>query len=152
MSPSPGWHPLVVHFPLALIFAAALLLLAARLLPREKHAATLAIVGTWNLCMGAAAAVFALGTGLAAVLDLHVGEAARQSISMHVKWAMFTTTALLLLAVWRGAGKAQDSRPSWLFIVLLLSVAGALAMTGYHGAENVYRFGIGVKEAAVRPL
>ena len=30
MSPLPGWHPLMVHFPLALVLVATPLLLAAR--------------------------------------------------------------------------------------------------------------------------
>jgi uncharacterized membrane protein len=144
MNSDPGWHPMVVHFPLALVVSAALFLVAARLLRQERHAATLATVGTWNLCLGAIAALFALATGLAAVIDLHVGPAARQSISLHVKWAIFTTLALVLLAVWRGAGVAQESRPSWLFIVILVAATAALVMTGYRGGQNVYQYGIGV--------
>jgi uncharacterized membrane protein len=150
MSHWPGWHPLVVHFPLALVLIAAPLLLAARLLRSETLASTAAVVGTWNLCLGAVAAVFALATGLGSVLDLEVGEAARQAISLHMKWAMFTSLALVLLAVWRGAGTAPGSRPSWVFIIVLLMAAAALMVTGYRGGENVYEFGVGVKKTAVR--
>jgi uncharacterized membrane protein len=135
---------MVVHFPLALVVTAALLLVAARLLRQERHAAILATVGTWNLCLGAVAALFGLATGLAAVIDLHVGLAARQAISLHVKWAIFTSLALVLLAVWRGAGVAQESRPSWLFTVILVAATAALVVTGYRGGENVYAYGIGV--------
>jgi uncharacterized membrane protein len=148
---SPGWHPLIVHFPLALILVATLLLFGARVVRSQTLAATLATVGTWNLCIGAFAAVFALGSGLAAVLDLDVSMAARQAISVHLKWAMFTTLALLLLAVWRGAGTAPGSRPSWVFIIVLLAATLALVVTGYHGGKNVYEYGIGVKKIAVRP-
>ncbi len=141
----PGWHPMVVQFPLALVVSAAALLLAARLIRSERHAATLAIVGTWNLCLGAVSALFALATGLAAVMHLHVGLAVHQAISLHVKWAIFTTLALLLVAVWRGGGAAQESRPSWLFIVVLMALAAALINTGYHGGQNVFRYGVGVQ-------
>jgi uncharacterized membrane protein len=140
----PGWHPSVVHFPLALVTTAAFLLTAARLLRRDSYAATLATVGTWNLCLGALAALLALATGLAAVIGLHVGIPAHQAISMHVKWAMFTTLALVLLAVWRGAGSAQESRPSWIFVLVLLAATAALIETGYRGGQNVYRYGVGV--------
>jgi uncharacterized membrane protein len=135
---------MAVHFPLALVVTAALLLVAARLLRQERHAAILATVGTWNLCLGAAAALFGLATGLAAVIDLHVGLAAREAVSLHVKWAIFTSLALVLLAVWRGAGVAQESRPSWLFTVILVAATAALVVTGYRGGENVYAYGIGV--------
>ena len=144
MNRGPGWHPMAVHFPLALVVTAALLLVAARLLRQERHAAILATVGTWNLCLGAVAALFGLATGLAAVTDLHVGLAARQAVSLHVKWAIFTSLALVLLAVWRGAGVAQESRPSWLFTVILVAATAALVVTGYRGGENVYAYGIGV--------
>ena len=141
---------MVVHFPLALTLASSVLLLAARLLRKEDLAATLAVVGTWNLCLGAAMAVIALGTGLAAVLNLDVSAAARESISTHAKWAIFTTLALVLLAVWRGAGTDSRSRPTWVFIVVLVAASAALILTGYRGGQNVYRFGVGV-DAAVRP-
>src|SRR4029077_910172 len=87
----PGWHPMVVHFPLALGVVAALSLLAARLLRAERHSATLATLGTWNLCLGAFAALFALGTGLAATIHLQAGPEAHQAIALHMKWAVSAT-------------------------------------------------------------
>ena len=140
----PGWHPIIVHFPLALTVTATLLLLTARLSRHERYAATLATVGTWNLCLGAGAALLAIATGLAAVVHLNVGTAAHQAISLHLRWGIFTTLALVLLAVWRGAGCAEDSRPSRFFMVALLSATAALIVTGYRGGQNVYRYGVGV--------
>ncbi len=144
----PGWHPMIVHFPLALVLTATAALLLSRLLRSDSLAAALATVGTWNLCLGAIAALFALGTGLAAVVDLHLALAARHAVSTHVKWAIFATLALLLLAVWRGAGTTQGSRPSWVFMLLLLAASAALIETGYRGGQNVYRYGIGVQRVA----
>ncbi len=148
MNSLPGWHPIVVHFPMALVTSGAALLLLAKVIRRDEYAATLATVGTWNLCLGALAAVIAMATGLAAVLDLDVGSAAHRAISLHLRWAIFTSLALLLLAVWRGAGGAQASRPSWVFVALLIGAGAALMLTGIHGHENVYRHGIGVSPAS----
>lgn len=145
MSILPGWHPIVVHFPLALVVTATPLLLGSKLLRPERYAATLATVGTWNLCLGAGAALLAIATGLAAVLHLNVDAAAHQAISLHLRWGIFTTLALVLLAVWRGAGSAQESRPSWLFLAVLLAATAALIVTGYRGGQNVYRYGVGVQ-------
>ena len=144
MTDFPAWHPIVVHFPLALVITATLLLWSARLPGLVSHAATLSIVGTWNLCLGTVAAVIALASGLAAVLHLQVGVDARLAISLHLKWAIFTTLLLVLVSVWRGAGTAQDSRPSWIFLVVLAAAAASLAVTGYRGGQNVYRYGVGV--------
>jgi uncharacterized membrane protein len=150
MTALPGWHPFVVHFPLGLVLTSAPLFIAARLLRREALAAAAATVGTWNLCLGATAALFAVASGLAALLDLQVGLAARQAIALHMKWAMLTTLLLVLLAVWRGAGGAPGSRPSWAFILFLLAASTSLLVTSFRGADNVYRYGVGLEKVAVR--
>jgi uncharacterized membrane protein len=142
------WHPIAVHFPLALVVTGSLALSAPRLKSMQRHTATLATVGTWNLCLGAVAALFALATGLAAVVHLQLGPAARLAVALHVRWAIFSTVGLLLLAAWRGAGTAQDSRPSRVFLVLLWTVTAALIVTGYRGGQNVYRYGVGVAAGA----
>ncbi len=142
------WHPMIVHFPLALVTTATLCLVAARLLRDERAAVALAIVGTWNLSLGAAAALFAIGTGLAAVVSLDVGAAAHQAISLHLQWAIFSTLGVVVSAVWRGAGTARDSRPSWAFLAVLLAATLAMIETGYRGGENTYRHGIGVHAQA----
>jgi uncharacterized membrane protein len=140
----------VVHFPIALVLSATALLLAARLLRSESLAGTVATVGTWNLCLGAVTALFALATGLGAVLDLDVSAAVRQAISQHLRWAISTTLLLVLLAVWRGAGSASRSRPSWIFLILLIAASAALSFTGYRGGKNVFEYGVGVKKIAAR--
>jgi uncharacterized membrane protein len=146
----PGWHPMIVHFPLALIVTAAFMLSVARVLPGQRRAAALATVGTWNLCLGAVFVFFALGSGLAAVVDLQVDSVAHQAISLHVKSAVVTTMLVLLAAVWRGAGTDADSRPSWLFLAILWVATSALLITGYRGGQNVYRFGVGVAPSSQR--
>ena len=147
----PGWHPMVVHFPIALTLSAGVALISARLVRQESLAETLATVGTWNLCAGSVAALFALATGLAGILDLQVGVAARAAIATHVKWAMFTSVALILVSVWRAAGSAARARPSWAFIIVLSAICAALSMTGYFGGQNVYRFGVGVEHMEGAP-
>jgi uncharacterized membrane protein len=138
------WHPLMVHFPIALVLSAAGAFIASRLVRQERLGATLVTLGTWNLCLGAAGVVFAFVTGLAATLDLQLGEEARQALALHVKWAATTSFLVLLLAVWRGAGSRQEARPSAVFLAVLIAASGALIATAYRGGLNVYHFGIGV--------
>ena len=140
----PGWHPLIVHFPLALIVTAAVALTAGQGWRNPRVAETLAIVGTWNLCLGAVGVLFALGSGLAAAIDLHVGPATHQAISAHVKSAILTAFLVLAVALWRGVGVASTSRPSWIFLILLWLATASLTVTGYRGGQNVYRYGVGV--------
>jgi uncharacterized membrane protein len=140
----PGWHPAIVHFPLALTVTAACCFSVARMPRAKRIAETLAIVGTWTLAIGAMSLLFALGTGLAAVIDLQVGDAARLAISSHVKSAILTAVLVLFAAVWRAAGVAQGSRPSWGFMLVMWLATSSLIVTGYRGARNVYGYGIGV--------
>jgi uncharacterized membrane protein len=142
------WHPIAVHFPLALVLTGTLALSASCIEGLKRHRAALATVGTWNVCLGAVGALFALGTGLAAVVSIHVDPGARAAVGLHVKWAIFTTMALLLLAVWRGAGSLQDAKPSRWFLGVLWAVAAALVVTGYRGGQNVYRYGVGLEGGA----
>ncbi len=144
---APGWHPIVVHFPLALISIATACLTAAWIWRAPSRAATLATVGTWNLCLGAGALLIALGTGLAAVIDVHVGAAAHQAIAAHVKSAILTTVLAVPAALWRGVGVPPDSRPSALFVLLLWAATASLVVTGYRGGQNVYRYGVGVSQS-----
>ena len=139
----PGLHPFVVHFPVALTLTAWLLLVVSAL-ARGRFAELLAIGGTLTICLAAGLALVALATGLGAVLDLHVTEAAHQAIGRHSKWALFTSCALLLVAVWRGAGVAPATRPSGVYLVALTATAAALVVTALHGHQNVFQFGVGV--------
>jgi uncharacterized membrane protein len=145
----PGWHPVIVHFPLALIVTAACFFSAARMLRAVRTAETLAIVGTWTLGVGALGLLFALGTGLAAVIDLQVGAAAHQAISSHVKSALLTAVLVLSTAVWRAAGVSQETRPTWGFMLLLWVATASLIVTGYRGGQNVYRYGVGVSVESI---
>jgi uncharacterized membrane protein len=144
----PGWHPLIVHFPLALIVTATGLLTWVRFAPQQRHAATLATVASWNLGFGAVAVVFALGSGLAAVIDLQMALAARQAVSSHFKSAVLTGVLVFSAALWRCVGTDQDSRPSWLFMILLWMATLSLVVTGYRGGQNVYRYAVGVEQSS----
>ena len=136
------WHPIAVHFPLALVTTGAAALGAARVWTHRS--ATLATVGTWNLVLGALGAMAALATGLVALASVEIGAEAHAAVAQHVKWAIFTTVGLLLLAAWRAAGGAPDARPSRLFLGVLWALVAALIVTGYRGGQNVYRYGVGL--------
>ena len=68
---------------------------------------------------------------------------------IRARLAVVVTTLLVLsVGVWRGVGTAHDSRPSWIFIIVLWVATAALVVTGYRGAQNVYRYGVGVSPTA----
>ena len=140
----PGWHPIVVHFAVALSVTGAFTLLAARYARGRQLVRNAAVAGTFNLGLSAVFCVLAITTGIGAVWDLHLAGAARAAVSVHVIWAFFTTLGVLLLAVWRVFGAETEERPSGLFVAVMLAAIAAVTVTAYLGAENVYRHGIGV--------
>jgi uncharacterized membrane protein len=142
------WHPIIVHFPLALVLTGFALLVGAHFLPREPWGHSLAHAGTWCMTLGGASVLLTLATGVAAVLDLSLSGAARESVSRHMIWAVCTSQWVVLLALWRALGTDAGAIPSKKFLAGLLLACAALVITGYHGGENVYHYGLGTALAA----
>jgi uncharacterized membrane protein len=139
------WHPMMVHFPLALTLAAAVCLVFSRLLRHGALQSSLAAAGTWNLIFGGITVLATLGTGLLAVLHLNLVDGAQASVSRHVIWAVCSSQLVALLALWRGVAVGPTSLPRWWFLALLGVACAGLIVTAYYGGENVYHYALGVQ-------
>ena len=140
------WHPMMVHFPLALTLAGAVCLVCSRLLGQGALQSSLAAAGTWNLIFGGVTVLLTLGTGLLAVLHLKLLDGAQYSLSRHVIWAVCTSQLVALLALWRGVAVSSTSPPEWWFLALLGIACAGLIVTAYYGGENVYHYALGVQK------
>lgn len=138
------WHPMIVHFPLALMLTSALCLLASRMIRRASVANSLAVVGSWNLVLAAFSALVAIGSGLITAGHVHTTPEGAANLNMHLAWAVGSGLVVVGLAVFRGAGVGPSGRPRNIFLVLLGVASIALIITGFYGGENVYRFGLGI--------
>ncbi len=135
---------MMVHFPLALTLAGAACLICTRLFKDGTFQNSLALAGTWNLILGAAAGLVTLGTGLAAVWHLALLDGAQYSVSRHMIWAVCTSQLLALLALHRALAVAWNSSPSAWFLLYLGIACAGLIVTAYYGGENVYHYALGV--------
>ena len=149
MSLVPGWapnlHPLIIHFPIALLFAAAMVDLVDALFERP---AWLGVGATSLYLVGAAAAVVAYLTGRQAAATVFVPGMAHPIVEDHRAWALLTVwyvgivAAARLFALLAGFPRARIHR------VLLLTAAliGVLFLqrTAERGARLVYEHGVGV--------
>lgn len=138
--PQESAHPLVVHFPIALLTAALALDGLAFALKRPQ----LHRVALWNLSLGTLGAGAAVWTGYqAAEIAKHSFEI-HQVMELHRKLGIATLTLGLLTAAWRLWKRDQlGRRARGLTVVALLGMLGTLAYGAHLGGRLVYEFGVG---------
>lgn len=141
---APNVHPLIVHFPIALVIVAALadaLALVMRQRPYRVAAAALyAAAG-----VGALAAFL---TGNAAEESVMLAGEAVGAVNAHAQWAVWTVWALGLYGLAR-LGAALWDRHNRLALHAALAVLGLGAVflvwqTAERGARLVFEYGVGV--------
>lgn len=142
-------HPMVVHFPIALLIVGFLVELAGRLLRRPwlGHAALLLLI------LGALGAVAAARTGEAAEETVLETPAIEEVLEEHEEggkqtmWLFLGLAALRSVLAWL---KRDTAVVGWIFLVLWAGGLVLLYETAHHGGELVYKHGAGV--AATAPV
>ncbi len=153
MSVIPDWapnlHPLVVHFPIALLFAAAAVDLAGLLMPGSRP---LRDTSTWLYIAGAATAVLAYFTGYTAAETMGSIADVEALVDAHADRAFVATWLFAFFASLRLAMSYVLRPPRALrigaFAVALVGL-GALVQAALHGARLVFEQGLGVRAVAI---
>jgi uncharacterized membrane protein len=137
------WHPIAVHFPIALLTAAVvvdvIVVLRYRNHALHRIAYALLVAGT----VGAAASVL---SGNADAADYRQGPVA-DAIQDHED--LGTATFLLFLALVlarlpRILRPSPNSAKTWVWLLPAAAGLVLLYLTSYHGGELVYIEGVGV--------
>ena len=139
----PNWHPIVVHFPVALLSVSVLVdvaALAARRGDWHKFAYALLVAGT----VGAAAAVI---TGTEAAPPHRQSADVVETVDRHED--LGSVVFIVFLAVSLGRLPVHLQRQVGWPLAMWLGVAGMgcvlLWMTSLVGGELVYEYGVGVQ-------
>jgi uncharacterized membrane protein len=133
-------HPLVVHFPLALLPGAALFYLLAWLARRES----LAWTALWFLVLGTVSGAIAGGTGLYASEGVMVDPTVReQLLDPHRLWMLSTLGLSAGLTLWALAACPFPSRGRSVFVLLLLITVAMMAHGADYGGRLVYDYNAG---------
>jgi len=139
----PNWHPIFVHFTVALFSLAVGLFVITPFMksPLKEEWQT---VARWNLWFGAGITIITGLTGLYAYNTVAHDTPSHAAMSDHRNWAIVTITAFLALAAW-SVIRVRATRHLGMVFVVLLALAGVLlASTAWRGGEVVYRYGLGV--------
>lgn len=140
----PNWHPIFVHFSVALLSIAAALHLASHFVSKPDLANQWAIVARWNLWFGIGLTTLTVAAGWYAYYTVNHDTPSHEAMTEHRNWAMVTFAVFLSIAAWEYYLTRHAKGKGWLFTVLLLVAAALLVSTAWHGGELVYRYGLGV--------
>lgn len=140
----PNWHPVVVHFTIALLLTSSALFSLGALLARRPVGSSITLVARWNLALGVVAAVVALGTGWQAYNTVAHDEPSHANMTIHLRWALGSAALFLAAAAAAWFDRRRSAGAAGVLLALLVAASGALTVTGWLGGENVYRYGLGV--------
>jgi uncharacterized membrane protein len=140
----PNWHPILVHFTIALLAFATLLFGVAVISRGSRWSASIEAAANWNLWLGAAVTALTVAAGLQAAGSVTHDESAHLAMENHKFWALGTAALFGLLALWNGVRVRRAGPVGLVFVALLAVAAVGLAGTGLRGADLVFRHGVGV--------
>lgn len=140
----PNFHPIFVHFTVALFTTSFLLFLAGSYLRSHQWSETMLKAAHVNLWIGAIFTIFTLLAGWDAYNTVTHDGPSHAAMTDHRNWALITAAAWAILAFWSLKYHRKIARVSVPFLAVVCIAWGLLMTTGYKGGEIVYRHGLGV--------
>jgi uncharacterized membrane protein len=133
-------HPIVVHFPIAFLFGAALLYFLAAAFGTES----LEWAALWSLVLGTLGAALSIATGLYAGEGVMIAESVRTALLDHHRNLMIATGVIAAaLAIWALAARPMPARFRWAFLAGLLVMCAVLARGADYGGRLVFDYNAG---------
>lgn len=139
----PNWHPIFVHFTIALFGISTLLFFLARASRSPDRSRFLTRAAHLNLLLGAVSTFGTVGAGLYAYYTVAHDGPSHRAMTEHRNWALAAAAIWWLLTIW-SLRAVRDGVARSLFLAAMLVGAGVLSIAGFKGGEAVYRYGLGV--------
>jgi uncharacterized membrane protein len=136
-------HPIIVHFPIALITVGFVAEVASLFFKTEK---CLSKTGFYLMILGSVAAIAAWGSGQLFTEEPTQGEILKVFLR-HETGALVTMILIItgtLFRIWLVVKKKEESQLKWIVFAFYLLAFGAVTFTGYMGGTMVYNFMIGL--------
>jgi len=136
----PNWHPVFVHFTVALLSVSLGLFVVSRLVNCDQAV----LVAKWNLWIGSAITLITVAAGLYAYNTVAHDTPSHEAMTEHRNLALFTVALLIPVLVWSVISHRKGRALGLAFVGLFVLQGALLASTAWHGGELVYRYGLGV--------
>jgi uncharacterized membrane protein len=138
----PNGHPLIVHFPIALLSLALVFEVLARFVRPEEFSR----LGWWLQVTGTVGLALAVTSGLFVKDTVTIPPLARPFLESHQEMAFAASGLFALLLLWRIASKTRvPQKYALLFLVLFAAGVTVMWAGAWYGGEMVFRFGVGLK-------
>jgi uncharacterized membrane protein len=156
LPPIPSWdalHPLIIHFPIALLLVAPLFIIAALLVSAPRRQAFM-ISALALMILGTASVYVALSTGEAAgklaertpqinaALERHENLAERTRLTFTGLTVILAGILVVSRSVKPEPSRAMSAMILVVFLVLYGGAAQLLINTAHHGGLLVHQFGV----------
>jgi uncharacterized membrane protein len=136
-------HPIIVHFPVALLISALLFAVLALIVKTKGE--KFKEVFKWNLFLGSFASLIAVISGLLEEKTLVHNDAIHEILKVHELLGYITTGIFVVLSLWliirNSALKGIEIK---LIILILFSSVIIMAYSAHLGGTMVYEQGAGV--------
>ncbi len=139
----PNWHPLLVHFTVALLpIAAGFYVMAVAVKGRFQE--QWLTVANWTLWAGMVFSLLTVASGIYAYNTVDHDTPSHVAMTLHRNWALATFLLYVLTGIWALVQFRKNKAPHPAFLGLLIIAFLVLASTAWRGGELVYRHGLGV--------
>jgi len=117
----PNWHPIFVHFSIAL-FAIAVLFYFIRLILPNGHAwkAQWLTMANWSLWSGCIITLATIAAGIYAYNTVAHDAESHIAMTLHRNWALPTAALFLVLGIWSASLARKNLQPKMLFLSISL--------------------------------
>jgi uncharacterized membrane protein len=141
----PNWHPILVHFTIGLLSTSVLFYLARIFLPNtHRWREQWLNMANWSLWSGSLFAIATVIAGWVAYNSVEHDTASHAAMTLHRNWALPTAALFLIIAVSAVNIAKNNNKLGVKFLSASVIALVLLMITGWLGAEAVYRYGLGV--------
>lgn len=146
----PNWHPIFVHFTVALLTISVALFAVSKIVTSWRLEDQWAAAAYWNLWIGTLLSIATVAAGWYAFGTVDHDDAALSAMVEHRAWALAAFGLFAVLAVWAVVQYNAEKKPSALFVVCGLVGLVLLFAAARHGGDLVYGHGLGVKALSTK--